>query len=333
MRSTRSILGAGLLLYCGYAVAQQKPYTDLSLDHLTGPVRAAVSKRSFHESDVRLPDGVSVVLPIMRERFEYDPDGTKTLGETQQQGGPYGESMEIERDAQGRLYVRRTLDRQTGQMIRDERFGPHGVIDDRRYSAGKLTDEFVQDWDENGHRSASVAKDGHGKEVSHGHSTFTADGVMTEETSWGSNGIVEWSNTYDPATDVLHSKNYDKNGMLRLSSTVVHDRLTDYWASEDNLYGSDFEVTAGMHHDESICHADGKCDHLVSEYLDTDGRNPRSVELRGPTGVLKAAAYYEYTLDTYDNWTNRIVRVKVTDKQQPVLYEEDARTLLYWPKR
>ena len=333
MRTTRIVLAAGLLLSTGFSTAQQKSYTDLTLDHLAGPVRSAVATTSVHESDVRLPDGPSVVLPVMRERCEYDPDGIRTLGETQQHGGPYGESMEVGRDAQGHLYDRRTLDRQTGQMTRYERFGPHGVIDDRRYnSGGKLTDEFVWDWDENGHRSTLVAKDGQGNEVSHRQTTFTADGVMTNETSWSANGILEWSDTYDPATDLSQFKNYDASGTLRLSRTNVHGRLTSFWASQDNLYGSNFEVRSGLHRDESMCHANGTCDHMIFDYLNEDGRNPKSIELRDPAGALKAGAYYEYVLDSHNNWTNRIIRVKVTDKQQPTLYEEDIRTLLYWPK-
>ncbi len=332
MRTTSFVFAAGLLLNNGLSAAQQKSYTDVTLDHLAGPVREAVAKISFHDSDVRLPDGPSVVSPIMRERCEYDPDGTKTLGETQQEGGPYGESMVVERDAQGHLYDRRTVDRQTGQMTRYERFGQHGVIDDLRYSSGKLTDEFVQDWDENGHRSTFVAKDGKGNQVSHRQTTFTADGVMTAETSWGADGNLEWSSSYDLATDVSHFRNYEKNGALQLSSTTVHGRLTYFWASQDNLYGSSFDISLGLHHDQSMCHANGTCDHLIIDYLDEDGRNPKSIELRDPAGTLKAAAYYDYVLDAHDNWTTRSILVKVTDKQQPTLYEEDARTLLYWPR-
>ena len=143
---------------------------------------------------------------------------------------------------------------------------------------------------------------------------------------------MEWNKTYDPATGVEQFRNYDKNGTLRLSSTIVHGKLTSFWASEDHLYGSDFSVSSGLHHDKSRCHPNGTCDHLITEYLDKDGRNPKSIELRDPSGTLLAAAYYEYVLDAHDNWTSRTVRVKVTEKQQPTLYEEDARTLLYWPK-
>jgi len=174
--------------------------------------------------------------------------------------------------------------------------------------------------------------DGQGKQVSHSKTTFTADGVLTSDTSWKANGVLEWSNTYDPATGIQLFKNYDENGTLRLSSTIVHDRLTSFWASQENLYGSDFETSSGLHRDESMCHQNGTCDHMIFEYLDEDGRNPKSIELRDPAGTLKAGAYYEYVLDSHDNWTSRIIHVKVTDKQQPALYEEDTRTLLYWPK-
>lgn len=328
----RLVLATGLLLGNVFSTAQQKPYTDLTLDHLAGPVRSAVTKTTVHESDVRLPDGPSVVLPVMQERCEYDPDGTKTLGETQQKGGPYGESMVIGRDSQGHLYDRRTLDRQTGEMVRYERFGPHGVIDDRRYRDSKLTDEFIQDWDEHGHRSNFVAKDGQGKQVSNRQTTFTADGVMTKQSSWNAEGLLEWSNTYDLATGVSQFKNYDVRGTLRLSSTTVHGQLTSFWASEDKLYGRSFEVRSGLQHEKSMCHGNGKCDHLITNYLDEEGRNPKSIELRDPDGILKAAAYYEYVLDAHDNWTSRTIHIKIAEKQQPTLYEEDARTLLYWPK-
>ena len=217
MWKMRLLLAPALMLGDVFSAAQQKPYTDLTLDHLAGPVRSAVVSVSVRQSDVRLPSGPSVVMSVMRERCEYDPDGTKTLGETQQKGGPYGESMVIGRDPQGHLYDRRTLDRQTGQMTRYERFGPHGVIDDRRYSGGKLTDEFIQDWDENGYRSTFVASDGQGRQVSNRRTMFTADGVMTNDSSWNANGLLQWSNTYDPATGVSHFTNYDAKGTLRLS--------------------------------------------------------------------------------------------------------------------
>ena len=68
MRTTSFVFAAGLLLNNGLSAAQQKSYTDVTLDHLAGPVREAVAKISFHDSDVRLPDGPSVVSPIMRER-------------------------------------------------------------------------------------------------------------------------------------------------------------------------------------------------------------------------------------------------------------------------
>lgn len=332
MQARRLVLAAGLLLNSALSPAQRKPYTDVTLDHLSGPVRSSVAKTTLHESGVRLPDGISVLSPIMRMRCEYDPDGTRTLAENQQPGGPYGESLVVERDTQGYLYARRTLDLQTGETTRQERFGPHGVIDDLRYSNGKLTSEFLQEWDRNGHRSTSVARDGHGNQVSHGRTTFTADGVMKQEASWDADGKLEWNHSYDLAADVWHFRNYEKSGALRLSSTAVHGRLTSFWASEDNLYGSTFWTGSGLHYEESICHANGACDHLITDYLDEDQRNPKSTELRDSSGTLQAAAYFHYVLDAHDNWTSRIILVKVTDKQQPTLYEEDVRTLLYWPR-
>ena len=332
MRTTTFILAAGLVLMRGFAAAQQELYPDLKLDHLVGPVRSAVTSRFYPETDVHLPDGPSVVESVMRDRCEYDPDGFRTLGETQQKGGPYGETTIIGRDAQGHFYERRTVDRQTGQTTRYERFGPHGVIDDRRYRPdGKLTDEFAQSWDENGHRSILVGKDGDGQEVWRRRTKFTADGVKTEEISWGANGTVEWSELYDLATGTTQFRNYDRNGKLRLSSTTVHDRLTSFWASEDSLYGSSIGAQKGLQQDTAMCHPGGACDHLIYEYLSQDKLNPRSVELRGSNGTLKAGAYYEYVLDAHGNWISRTVHVNIADKQS-TLYEEDVRTLLYWPQ-
>ncbi len=331
MRMVQSILATGVLTLTSFAAAQQEPYTDVRLDQLAGPVRSTVTSTSYPDTEVRLPDGPVIVLPIMRRRCEYDPDGYKTLGETPQQGGPYGEMLQLSRDPQGHLYERRTLDRQSGRMVRYERFGTYGAIEDRRYGPdGKLTDEFLQSWDENGHRSLFVAKDGSGKEFSRRRTRFTIDGVLTEDSSWGANGLLEWTETYDPATDVSQFRNYDKNGTLRLSRTSVHDRVTSFWASEENLYGSSVGWSSELHEDVSMCHADGTCNHLVYEYSRQDKRDPRSVELRDAAGTLKVGAYFEYVLDAHGNWTNRVVHVRLNDKPL-TLYEEDARALVYWP--
>ncbi len=332
MRANTLILAAGFLLVRGLAAAQQELYSDLTLDKLAGPVRSAVTSSTYPGTGVHLPNGPSVVLTVMRAHCEYDRDVFRTLGENQQTGGPYGESMLISRDAQGLLYDRRTLDRQTGVMTRYERFGPRGVINDRRYRPdGKLTAEFIQSWDENGHRSSFIAKDGDGNEVSRRRTTFTADGVLTETTSWGANGMVDWSETYDPATRISQIRNYDKDGNLRLSGTAVHDRLTSFWVSKENHSFINVGPTSGLHRDTSVCHADGTCDHLIYDYSSQDKLNPRSIELRGPAGTLKAGAYYDYVLDTHENWTSRTVQVKVNDKPL-TLFEEDTRTLLYWPE-
>ncbi len=328
------ILCVGLLLGKGFVAAQDKPGLDLRLDHLAGPVRSALTKRSYSRPVVVLPNGPTVIDVVMRDHAEYDPEGNRTLGENQQKGGPYGESMMIGRDAEGGLYDRRTVDLQTGVTVRYERFGPHGVIDDLRYSgAGKLTNEFIQGWDENGRRSTWVGKDGDGKEVSHRRTTFTADGVLTEETSWRADGMMDWSETFEPATGVSQVRGYDENGKLRLSSTAIHDRLVSFWSSEKGRYLNSYEMKSGRHRDVSMCKGEGICDHLNYEYVDEDQRNPRSVELRDSTDALKAGAYYDYTLDVHGNWTSRTIRVKIPDEQQPRLYEEDARTLVYWPGR
>ena len=184
MRITRLVMATGLLLSNGFSAAQEKPYTDATVDKLAGPVRSTLVNITLHESDVHLPHHANVVQIIVRQHCEYDADGTQTLAENPQEGGPYGESMVVRRDAEGHLLDRRTLDRQTGQMTRYERFGPYGVINGGIYSGGKLTDEFIQDWDEHGHRTTMQNLDGQGHLVSRRQEKFTAEGVLLEDTSF-----------------------------------------------------------------------------------------------------------------------------------------------------
>jgi len=59
-------------------------------------------------------------------------------------------------------------------------------------------------------------------------------------------------------------------------------------------------------------------------------RNPTSAEWRDAEGRLLYAAYYEYELDAFQNWTHRKVSVWSSDNPERTPYEDDTRTITYW---
>ena len=58
--------------------------------------------------------------------------------------------------------------------------------------------------------------------------------------------------------------------------------------------------------DNYSCHVLG-CDvsHVHYEYLNGDKHTPQSAEWRDSEGNLKLAAYFEYKVDAFRNWTYR----------------------------
>jgi hypothetical protein len=61
-------------------------------------------------------------------------------------------------------------------------------------------------------------------------------------------------------------------------------------------------------------------------------RNPISAEWRDSEGNLLFAAYYNYEMDSFRNWTYRQVWVWTPDLGDRALYETDFRGIAYWQK-
>ncbi len=66
------------------------------------------------------------------------------------------------------------------------------------------------------------------------------------------------------------------------------------------------------------------------EYLDGDKHTPRSAEWRDSEGNLKVAAYFNYEVDSFHNWTYRQVWVWDPDLSERTLSEIDFRAITYW---
>jgi len=85
-------------------------------------------------------------------------------------------------------------------------------------------------------------------------------------------------------------------------------------------------------YDNYSCHSDLSCDvsHVHYEYLDGDKHTPRNAEWRDSEGNLMLAAYFEYEVDAFRNWTYRRVSVWNPELGEQTLYETDFRAITYW---
>ena len=167
------------------------------------------------------------------------------------------------------------------------------------------------------------------------HYTTAKNGDVTETTNWDGSGQMRSRQLYDAATDTFTISTFDDAGVIKLTLVAVQDRVTSFWtrSQETRQIGDSICWFKGDGNAESThCHPDGNCDRSLIhyEYLDPPHRNPRSAEWRDASGTLLYAAYFEYEIDQFRNWTHRKVWVKGPDLLDRKLYEEDSRVIVYW---
>jgi hypothetical protein len=125
---------------------------------------------------------------------------------------------------------------------------------------------------------------------------------------------------------------------VKVTYMLSHDKLVSFWEPSDSparQFGDNFNEDVGDNTVENYaCHSDLQCEvsRVHYEYLNRNKHNPISAEWRDEDGNLKVAAYFEYQVDSYRNWTSRRVWVWNPELGTRTLYEEDSRAITYWEK-
>jgi hypothetical protein len=135
----------------------------------------------------------------------------------------------------------------------------------------------------------------------------------------------------------MRQQKTEQNPHVSLSWSVIGGKLASFWEPPDSLsqFGDNFNEHPSSDTAENYaCHHDGKCElsRIHYDYLDPNERNPVSAEWRDADGNLRYAAYYEYEIDIFRNWTYRQVWVWTPELIERKLLETDSRTITYWQK-
>lgn len=305
------------------------------MDGLAGPVKfvsSAITQSSVKWSQ---PGGPTLVTPIWCRDCEYEPDGTKTKSGQMVEGKFFGEIIQLVRDADGHVTDRYSYSASTGELQRHDVMGQFGRTEQKVYIGGKLRFRSTFSYDQYGHLSDWPSFDAAGNSEGRVLTATAKDGTVTRTSAYGKSGELSYEQTFDPETQVDHFIVFDDFGKARLTWTVVHGKLAAFWKLPDSppQFGDNFTEPEGEgSSDNYSCHSDLRCDvsHVHYEYLDGDKHMPRSAEWRDSEGSLKLAAYFDYEVDAFRNWTYRRVWVWNPDLGQPTLYETDFRVITYW---
>jgi hypothetical protein len=276
-----------------------------------------------------------MVTPIWCNDCEYDPDGSRTKSGQMVEGKFFGEVIRLVRDADGHVTDRYSYNASTGELQRHDVMGPYGKTEQKVYIAGKLRSRSTFSYDLYGHLSALRSFDGVGKSEGYTLTVTDKGDTITRRSSYGKNGELSSEQTFDPETETDHFTIFDEFGKVNLTRTVVRGKLNSFWEPHDSplQYGGNFTEHIGDgSFDNYACHADLSCgvSHVHYEYVDGDKHTPRSAEWRDAEGNLKLAAYFEYEVDGFRNWTYRRVWVWNPELGERTLYETDFRAITYW---
>jgi hypothetical protein len=270
---------------------------------------------------------------------EYDKGGYKIKSGQVVDGAFVGETSRIKRDEGGREVERLVFDATTGRLNRREALGPFGKTDETDYINGMTNWRKTYSYDQSGHLTEWISYDGTGQQQGRILTRRNPDGIMTEESSWGKDGELSYQHTFDPEKAIEHFTTFDEFGRAKLTWTMIAGKLSSFWETPDVLttqFGEGFSSERDDNGDEATyaCHNDGRCDvsHVHYTYLGPRGRNPLSAERRDSDGNLRTAVYYDYEVDSFQNWTHRQVWVWSLDLGQRTLYEIDSRKITYWQK-
>lgn len=162
------------------------------------------------------------------------------------------------------------------------------------------------------------------------------DGARLRHSAYQKNGNLSYQQFFDPETKTDRFTSLDEFGKTKLTWTIVDGKLTNFWELSDATtaqMGEDFTEPAGDgSFDHYSCHSDLHCavSHIHYEYLSGDKHTPLSAEWRDSDGNLRFAAYFDYRLDSFHNWTRRRVWVWSPDLGQKAPSERDTRAITYW---
>jgi hypothetical protein len=331
-------LQCSLMLSALFAVfvplPQAQSATDTQLDGLAGPGKSVSS--AITESGVKWqqPSGPALVVPLWCKDCEYDADGTKIRSGQMVEGRFYGEAIRLVRDGDGRVRDRYSYGSPTGDLQRHEVMGQFGKTDLEFYIGGKLRFRQTFSYDQYGHLSDWLTFDAAGKAEGRTLTVTGKDGTVTRRSVYGKSGELSYEQTFDPETEVDHFTTFDETGELKLTWTVIYGKLASFWEApgSPSQFGDNFSEPEGEGNvDNYSCRSDLSCDlsHVHYEYLDGDKHTPRSAEWRDSEGNLKLAAYFEYEVDSFHNWTSRRVWVWNPDLGDRTLSETDFRDITY----
>jgi len=337
MRPLRFALSLPLLVMASIGSAQQPPSTDAEKDGFAGPVKSVSTIATHPGVKWQQPEGPILAMPIWCWNCEYDSDGTKIKSGQVINGDFLGEITLLERDANGHVTERSVFSASTGEISRHEIMGPFGKTSETDYINGKVTAHQFIDYDQYGHISEWLSVDSTGKQASRNRTTTTKDGIATERSGWGKDDQLEWRQTYDPKTEEEHFTSYDDSGSVKLTWTRMKGQMVSFWTQSDASpqYGDSFTDDQDNGTRESYhCSKNRPCERssIHYEYQSPKKRNPTSAEWRDSDSHLLYAAYYEYELDSFQNWTHRRVSVWSSDHPERTPYEDDSRTITYWQK-
>ncbi len=315
--------------------APHKERTDVQRDGFDGPVKSVLSTTFHHSIRWRQPDGVALVVPVSCPECEYDPDGARTrFGQTYADGF-HGDSFLLSRDEHGNISERRVLDASTGVLKVHEIFGPLGLTEQTYYEEGKVSSSSKLRYDQSGMLTETSSFDAKGQEVEHTHDIFTKEGVLTDSSTWGSNGRLKWHMLYNPETQAQSFVTFDEAGQVKLSWSRMNDKMTSFWerSDDDNQYGAcqgNDEDKQGTR--ETDCFSNGNRHNAVirEKFIEPKSHDLKSAEWSDGSGKLLYAAYYDYDFDSHRNWTRRKIWVISPELPERTLYEEDNRILVYW---
>src|SRR4051812_7889191 len=334
MRPFRCLSTILLLATC-FSVSQAQTKTDAQLDGLSGPVKSVSS--SSKQSDVKWqqPGGPMLVAPIWCRDCEYDRDGYKTKSGQVVDGKFYGERIRLVRDGAGNVTDRYLYNASTHELYRHDVIGPFGKTEQTVYVSGKLRARSTFAYDPFGNLTEWRSFDAAGAPDGYTSTSSNPDGTVLKRATYSKDDKLSYEQTYDPDTKTDHFTTYDELGKVKLTWTVVQGKVTSFWEPGDSAtqFGDNFTERQGEGtFDRFDCHNDLRCDisHVQYEYLDGDKHTPISAEWRDADGALKLAAYFEYEVDSYHNWTLRKVWVWNADLGKRTLSETDSRTITYW---
>ncbi len=347
MQHLRGSLGITILLIAGIASAQQisiaamsparrLPQTNAQFDEFKGPVKSVSSSVVSGGIQWTQPGGPSMVPPLSCHDWEYAPDGTRTKAGQMVDGVFHGEFVRLVLDTHGDVIERYATDSSTGALLTHDFVGPFGKTKETFYTNGKVSLEQTYLYDEYGHLRELRTMDRTGKTEAVLIINTDKNGEILERSAYGKNDELSWQQTFDPEAKIEHLTSFDESGVVNLAWTVDHGKLNLFWEPRDSpprqAWDNFTERQDENNYDNYACHPDLKCDvsHVHYEFLNGDDRLPVSVEWRDADGQLEVASYFDYDLDSFQNWTRRRVWVWNPSLAVRTLSETDFRAITYW---